>query len=108
MRIITLKDGRHETILDNNDLEYLIREELGDEVGDKIRDLIKQADGHEEDFDSDLRFYEAELDSRNSALVDIADIATGLSQYLYFAKRINRDKITDKIDGIARIVNDEI
>ena len=108
MRIITLLDGRHETILDNNDLEYLIREELGDEVGNKIRDLIKQAEGHIEDHDSDFKFYEAELDSRNSALVEIVEVTNELSNYVQTANRLNRDKLVDKIDGIARIVNNEI
>ena len=41
MKVIELKDGTIETVLNDRDLEDLIRRELGDEVADKIKSLIE-------------------------------------------------------------------
>ena len=41
MKVIELKDGTIETVLNDRDLEDLIRRDMGDEVADKIKSLIE-------------------------------------------------------------------
>ena len=108
MKIITLKDGRNKTILNDRDLEDLIRDELGDEVGDKIRDLIEVKEDKKTEIESDLRYYEMELDSRNSALNEVLDVSLELSKYIGNIKRMNRNKILTLVDSIIYKVNNEI
>ena len=108
MRVITLKDGRNITILNDRDLEDLIRDELGDEVGNKIRDLIKVKEDKKTEIESDLRYYEMELESREGALLEILDVTLELKEYIEDIERMNRNKILTLVDSIRNAVNNDI
>ena len=40
-QILTLKDGSNHTVLNDEDLMYLVREYMGDEMADAMREMIE-------------------------------------------------------------------
>ena len=57
---------------------------------------------------NDIRYYEVMIDSRDKALHEILDIVDTQRAVLLEGKRMNREKITKSLEGVSRVINNEI
>lgn len=106
--LITLKDGRVENLIDDFDIVDLIRETSGDEVADlveaRMKELYDFRTNEREELESDLRSYEMSLQEYESTLDEVQSINQKLWDYIENAKRMNREKMLDKVISIESLI----
>lgn len=100
---IRLNDDSIAFIRDEHDFKDLVHERLGFEAGLMVKELIRAAEG----VDSDLRSYEASLESITAGFTDIADITTKLRAELS-KERLNRKIIRALVEQIQTEINNHI
>ena len=115
-KVITLKDGSHETILQPEDFQRLIDQHLGYDAAKYFQQLIEDYESRikeaEDGTNSDLTSYESSLESNVRAFQDIEDICgTMVSK---FNREEGRNKLAalrpwmHKINNIITIINNQI
>lgn len=102
-------NGKTELITDiNNALEY-VEKACGRELADCIHDMHKSALKKQED-DFPYCYTQDDLDISNeyyvAKLIEITEAIEELQDYLKSAKRLNRDKIQEKLRGIHDVSYD--
>lgn len=102
---VQLKDGSYEWIQTNEQLANLVGDVMGKAVGEIILNLGEAADYTEHKVDTDLDSYEASLESNASTFNDISEIADELIDYLRDTKKIDRNKLLDKLDRITTMIS---
>ena len=104
---IQLKDGSYEWIERIEQLEYFIRDQLGEDVAnvlvDKIEELQEQADDTQQKIHTDLDSYECSLESQKSAADDMNDYIEQMINYIDTHKRLNKNKLKDILTAAHRI-----
>lgn len=108
MELVTIND-KTELITDiNNALEY-VEKYAGRELADCIHDMHKSALKKQEE-DSPYCYTEDELYRQGehyvAKLIEITEAIEELQDYLKSAKRLNRDKIQEKLRGIHDVSYD--
>lgn len=102
-------NGKTELITDiNNALEY-VEKACGRELADCIHNMHKSALKKQED-DFPYCYTQDDLDISNeyyvAKLIEITEAIEELQDYLKSAKRLNRDKIQEKLRGIHDVSYD--
>lgn len=108
MELVTI-NNKTELITDiNNALEY-VEKACGCELADCIHDMHKSALKKQED-DFPYCYTQDDLDISNeyyvAKLIEITEAIEELQDYLKSAKRLNRDKIQEKLRGIHDVSYD--
>jgi hypothetical protein len=108
MELVTI-NNKTELITDiNNALEY-VEKACGRELADCIHDMHKSALKKQED-DFPYCYTQDDLDISNeyyvAKLIEITEAIEELQDYLKSAKRLNRDKIQEKLRGIHDVSYD--
>lgn len=108
MELVTI-NNKTELITDiNNALEY-VEKCCGRELADCIHDMHKSALKKQED-DFPYCYTQDDLDISNeyyvAKLIEITEAIEELQDYLKSAKRLNRDKIQEKLRGIHDVSYD--
>lgn len=103
--------GKPEIIFDARDFEYLLEKHMGYEAAKYFREYVEKADEEVKSAkageNTDLAFYEADLESNQRAFQDIqqeAAVITGVLQ----EKRMNREKIAHAVKEIGKIISNQI
>lgn len=107
---IELPNGSKELITNDNDLVDIADRFVGYEYSKIIENVVntKSAEQQyaERKFKSDMISYEIQLDEYNSCLQDLNEVVNKLEDYLADAKRITRDKVTDYVTQIRKLINE--
>lgn len=102
---VQLKDGSYEWIQSNEQLANLVGDAMGKPVGEIVLDLAVAADYTEQKVDTDLESYEASLESNASTFSDISEIADELIDCLRNTKKIDRNRLLDKLNRITSMIS---
>lgn len=109
--MITLKDGKNVTMFKGEDFLEVVDQYMGGEASRWLREhleaLEKEADYTTQKVDTDLKSYEASLESNARAFQDIQDQVIGLMNHLE-EKRMDRQKINAIAGQIMKIVKNQI
>ena len=109
--MITLKDGKNVTMFKGEDFLEVVDQYMGGEASRWLREhleaLEKEADYTTQKVDTDLKSYEASLESNARAFQDIQDWVISLKNLLE-EKRIDRRKINRIADLIMQILENQI
>lgn len=112
MRNITLNNGKQVLISNNKDIVEVIADnlsyELSEMVSNRIVDIDKERLYQAELARTDADGYLSDIESKESCLNEVLDIAEELSEYIEDAKRINKEKIYQKINDIISIIGNEL
>ena len=105
--LIQLKDGSYEWIESIEQLRYLIRDYLGEDVAntltDKIEELQEQANYTQQKIHTDLDSYECSLESQKSAADDMNDYIEQMMNYIRTNKRLNKNKLKEMLTDAHRV-----
>ena len=103
--------GKPETIFNARDFEYLVEKYMGHEAAKYFREYAEQADEEVRsalaDANTDLAFYEADLESNHKAFQDIQAEVVVIMGVLQ-EKRMNRKKIAHAVREIGKIISNQI
>lgn len=103
--------GKPETIFKARDFEYLVEKYMGYEAAKYFREYAEKADEEVRSAkageNTDLAFYEADLESNRRAFQDIQDELICISNILRW-KRMNRELLSDHVKRIKTIISNQI
>lgn len=105
MTKVLLLDGSYEFINNEQQIQRLIAEKLGNDVGEQIEQLIENANYVKQKINTDLESYESSLEEWNCVGNDILDIIDNLKSYISDSKRIDRYKLSNSLERIEREIN---
>ena len=109
--VISLKDGRTETILEPRDALDLVAEYAGYELKSYLEDYLREQIEELEEERADLRYSEreseSEADHNRAVLCSIRDEAAALSRFIE-EKRMNRNKMRTVVKSIYRQADAEL
>lgn len=109
MKRIYFNDGTFEHIRNDDDFQKLIYEKLGFDAEKIIKELRAKADYTQHKINTDLTFYESELESNRTAFTDVNDALNETLDYILKCKKtINKDKLIESIRNIKSIINNQI
>lgn len=107
---IELPNGSKELITNDNDLIDIADRFVSYEYSKIIENVVntKSAEQQyaERKINTDLQNYETQLDEYNSCLQDLDEVVDKFEDYLADSKRITRDKITDYVTQIRKLINE--
>ena len=111
MDVIYVNDESH-IIMSDSDIVEIVDQYCGHElsqiVGNKMVDIDEKKLLAAEKARTDEESYLASLESAECCLRDILEITEGISKYIEDSKRINKDKIWDKMQEIIKLIGNEI
>ena len=109
--VISLKDGKVETLFKVEDFLELVDQHMGFDAARWLREYLEQlhtgCDYTAQRINTDLTSYEATLDSNRKAFQDIQAEAEAITRVLA-ASRMDRKKITHSIREIGTIISNQI
>lgn len=109
--VMTLKDGKNETIFNFNDVLRLVDQYMGDEpkrwLEAHVGELQQAADYTTVKVDTDLSSYEASLESNRTAFGEILEQLKAVTEQMQ-SPRVNRQPVIHAVKEIAKIINNQI
>ena len=111
MGVIYVNNESH-IIMNDSDIVEIVDQccghELSQIIGSKMADIDEKKLLAVEKAKTDEESYLASLESAECCLRDILEITEGISKYIEDSKRINKDKIWDKMQEIIKLIGNEI
>jgi hypothetical protein len=107
MANIYLPDGSCVIILSNEDFQELIREKLGRDAETEFTNILEQLNDAKEGVGTDLRSYEASLESNSRCFNELLDIIAELKRLLQ-SNRLNRTQISKLINQMKTEIYNQI
>lgn len=109
--VMTLKDGKNETIFSFNDVLYLVDQYMGCEVKRwleaHVGELQQAANYITAKVDTDLSSYEASLESNTAVFGEILEQLKAVTEQMK-SPRVNRQPVINAVTEIAKIINNQI
>ena len=91
-----------------DDFQKIIYEKLGREAENIVIALRKNADYTAQKVNTDLTSYEGQLESNTTAFQEILQVCLEIKNELNFSKRLNRQVLTEFVQQIQKIINNQI
>lgn len=111
MSVVCVNNDVH-VIMEDSDITEIIDKYCGSELSRIVANKIIEMDAEKlyakEIAATDADAYLSDLESKESCLHDILDIVEELEDYITESKRINKDKIRERIQEIERLIGNEI
>ncbi len=92
-------------IVYKDDFPTLVEEYMGGEAARIVEELVKESNYNEHKLNSDLVYYESQLNDYQYWAIDIQDLVDELLKYLNEANRVNRNKIRSYINRIGALTD---
>lgn len=112
MKNVLLNNGKQVIISNDRDIADIISEnlsyELSEMVSNRIADIDEERLYQAELARTDAVGYLSDIESKESCLNEVLDIAEELSEYIENSKRINKEKIYQKLNDIIKIISNEL
>lgn len=109
--VISLKDGSVHTLFEFRHFLELVDQYMGYDVAKWLRTYMEQAENAADyttrKIDTDLVFYESDLESNRRAFQDIQTEAAAIMEILQ-GNRVNRQKIAHSVREIGKIISNQI
>jgi rhamnogalacturonyl hydrolase YesR len=109
---VTYINGENYIIMNDSDIIEIIEKYCGYELSQLVESKIANVNYEKllvkEKAKTDEESYLASLENIENCLRDIQDVVENMTEHLKESKRINRDKIHERLKEILTLINNEI